>query len=39
METRGRAKAQAAQSSSTPVSLLEGQGSRRPVGLVKLKVT
>jgi len=30
METRGRAKAHAAQLSSTPVSLLEGQGSRPP---------
>ena len=30
METRGRAKAHAAQSSSTPVSPLEGQSSRPP---------
>ena len=30
METRGRAKAQAAQSLSNPVSPLEGQGSRPP---------
>jgi len=30
METRGRAKAQAAQSSSTPVSPPEGQGQRPP---------
>jgi len=30
METRGRAKAHAAQSSSNPVSPLEGQGSRPP---------
>jgi len=30
MKTRGRAKAQVAQSSSTPVSPLEGQGSRPP---------
>jgi len=30
METRGRAKAHAAQSSGTPVSPLEGQGSRPP---------